>query len=228
MPSYIGDYEILDTTGMHIQSVAWRGEVLSANFGSGYEASAGVGVSSGLHRFRLSAQTLPDDERDECFIDDQTWFRYYYEFFQRHTTTGTRRQFFVVWDEKYWHVKFVEAEIGFEKFVRSLLYSQGGLELTQIRVSGLTYETDGSIDGAVPCPPMDAEALTLSETEIEVSFADPPEGCVESTATPCPPPIYWATGISESQVLIEFTDAGDDCDGDNLLFVDPSLYYYYA
>jgi hypothetical protein len=234
----IGDYEQLDLRGMRIRGMEVRGEKIRASFGAGYSAAAVVGASHGLHRWQIGGPFLPDVEGLLIELDSKTWFRYHYEFFIERTV-GTTEYFFIQWDNKYWTVKFAETEMGFEVFkyalaaqlpagIQSPYYGPQGLTLEQVKISGLTYESDGSIDVNIPCPPMDAEALTLSETEIEVSFADPPEGCVESTATPCPPPIYWATGISESQVLIEFTDAGDDCDGDNLLFVDPSLYYYYA
>lgn len=135
----------LDLTGMNIDSVAWRGARLRADFGGGYGAFAVVDDAHGLHRWAISAGALPDNA--DHLIDGVSRFEYYYEFFKAHTT-GAEEVFEIAWRGQTWHACFVEDEASFEAFT-SDLYA-GGVEIRQRKVAGYLYNADGSVSTFVP------------------------------------------------------------------------------
>lgn len=132
-------------TGMKIRSFTIRGEVIDADFGNGYGASVLVGHAGGLHRWTISAKILPG-YTSLGTINSKAWFDYYYEFFIARTT-GATRQFYIDWDGRWWHVRFAENEMSYEKF-KGDLYAGPGIELVQTRVVGFSsYNSDGSMVG---------------------------------------------------------------------------------
>jgi hypothetical protein len=134
--------ETLDQTAVSIKKVAWAGSKLRAEFGGGYGAAAIVGAASGLHRFTISMSVLPTATANVGQISSQTWFAYYYAFFIARTTGG-EETFYITWNSKTWHVKFADVHIDFDRFVGDI-YSTG-IDLRQVRVTGTTYASDGSI-----------------------------------------------------------------------------------
>lgn len=127
---------------MRVKDLGWRAEKLRGNFGSGYGASALVGVASGLHRFAIGAGGVLSDELTMPSVGT-TWFDYYYDFFIARTT-GAEERFLIPWRSKWWHVRFVENEMSWEKF-RDAIYT-GSLELEQVRVPAFSsYNSDGSV-----------------------------------------------------------------------------------
>jgi len=138
----LADYDVLNTTGLMIKNVGWRAERLSVNFGGGYGASVLVGLANGLHRFTLQMSVLPDSATPVGQISSKTWFDYYYDFFIAHVG-GAEEEFMLFWRGEYWHVKFSDPEIDFERF-KSDIYSTG-IEVQQVRVPGYaTYRANGS------------------------------------------------------------------------------------
>ena len=141
MPVF-ADYDILLTMGLSIRGIGWRAERLSVNFGGGYGASALVGLATGLHKFNIRMSVLPDATTNVGQINSKTWFDYYYDFFIDHTG-GAEEEFMIFWRGEYWHVKFAEVEIDFERF-KGDIYSTG-IDLVQVRVPAYaTYRSNGS------------------------------------------------------------------------------------
>ncbi len=132
----------LNPLGATVTRVIWGGSKLRVEFGEGYFASALVGGAAGLHRFTLTMRVLPTSTTPVGQISSKTWFAYYYEFFIARTT-GADETFYVAWNSKTWHVKFVETSISIDRF-KDNIYSTG-VELRQVRVAGVTYNADGSV-----------------------------------------------------------------------------------
>ncbi len=137
--------ETLNLTAVSIKRITWGGNKLRVKFGEGYFASALVGAAAGLHRFSLSMKALPKGTTNVGQISSKTWFNYYYEFFIARTT-GADESFYITWDSRIWHAKFVETSIDFERF-KGDIYSTG-VELEQVRIVGTTYNADGSFTPA--------------------------------------------------------------------------------
>lgn len=135
--------ETLDMTGMNFDVVGRRFSVLKARYGEGYQDAALVGSAGGTHRWTLSSGCLPDDENIAA-IGVDSWFKYYWDFFQARVSNGNE-VFIVEWRGQNYHAGFVETEISMEVFTSDLF--AGGVEIEQRRVVGFTYNADGSIPG---------------------------------------------------------------------------------
>lgn len=156
----ITDYEIFEHEQvLTLQSLGWKGHALMANFGDGYGAGVLVGNASGLRKWSLSSGLIPDeaDQTDDLvsYGASQTDTRYDYlqEFFERHITLGNKP--FIIKDinrsgteNQYWLVSFESNEIGYD-VLSSVFFGGGSVALVQRRASDLTFNADGSIDGAL-------------------------------------------------------------------------------
>jgi hypothetical protein len=134
------DIDELDLTGMDIDSVGWRGEVIRKSFGGGRGAAARVGSVGGLHRWSLSSGLMPDDTRD--LIGSDSRFEYYFSFFKEHTT-GDQEVFMLEFRGKKYHAAFADVEVNFERFTDDLF--GGGVEIVQRTLDGYVYNADGSL-----------------------------------------------------------------------------------
>jgi hypothetical protein len=151
----IEDFEELQLSSfINVTAIGWRPPTLTANFGAGYSAGAVV-AAYGLRRWTLQADVLPDsDEFTINYIvdgDDFTLprFSYFLDFFQRHLMLGNKP--FVIKDPrtaKKYLVGFSRSivESGFDADQITATVLSGGTELEERRVSGVTFNADGSID----------------------------------------------------------------------------------
>lgn len=140
----LSDYRELSLVGLEIDEVGWKGTRLRAEFGGGYGAFAlPLGNSGGLHRWTLSSGALPDDDAYQNLIEGVPRFQYYFDFFKDHTE-GDEEIFMIEFRGKYYHAAFAEPEIsaGMETID---LFTMDGVEIIQRKVSGILYDTDGSI-----------------------------------------------------------------------------------
>jgi hypothetical protein len=169
-------YAELDLTGMDFDSVDFEVAVLKANFGEGYGAGALVGSSAGLHKWKLSSGALPGDASYGSLIDGEARFDYYWDFFKARMAEGNGI-FIVDFRGKKYHASFVEPRLSFEVFTYDLF--GGGIEIEQRRVSGVVYESDGSVDATPPSIPTGLAATALGTTSIRVTWeaaTDPESG----------------------------------------------------
>lgn len=139
----ISDYQELSLVGMDIDDFAWAGGTLRTRFGGGYGASALVAPASGLHRWSISSGCLPGDAVYGALIEGKPRADYYFDFFREHTTGG-REVFQFEFRGKKYHASFVNDGIEFQRHTEDL-FSNGGVEIEQRRVMGITYYPDGSI-----------------------------------------------------------------------------------
>jgi hypothetical protein len=157
MPAYetLQNTKILNVTGLQL-SVA----CLTANFGDGYGAGALVGAASGLRRWVLSADVLPDLEEYQVEYDvgglalDDTRFQYLWSFYLRHLTQGNR-PFFITDPRtgRTFLASFADIAIDFQAF-SAKLYS-GSLAIVQRRARGLVFlDEDGSYVREEPSTPV--------------------------------------------------------------------------
>lgn len=164
-------YDEINLTGMDIDNVDWGGSRLRVSFGHGYGAFALTGNAAGLHRWKISSGgVLPDrDEADYLPIDGVSRFDYYYNFFKDHTT-GAEEIFIVTWRGKSYHACFVEASQSYERFTDDLF--NGGVEIMQRRVQGVTYLDDGSLDIDLipPSVPTGLRIVDSDDTSITVAW----------------------------------------------------------
>lgn len=138
----LSDFQEISLQGMEFDTVTWRGEILRAEFGAGYGAKAVVGDPGGLHRWAISSECLPGDVDYGNLIEGKPRFDYYFDFIRDHIT-GDRDVFQIDYRGKKYHASFAEPEFGAEVLTYDLF--NGGIEIRQRRVKGITYDTDGSI-----------------------------------------------------------------------------------
>lgn len=150
--------EILDLTGMDIDTVSRRFPMLKADYGGGYGDAANVVGITGLHRWTISSGCLPGDVSYGSLIDSQPRLDYYWDFFKRHTT-GEDDVFIFQWRGFTYHAGFVETEISFDRFTEDLF--AGEVEIEQRRVDGFDYNDDGSMDVLV----MDEDGFVIVDED---------------------------------------------------------------
>jgi hypothetical protein len=151
----IEDFEELKISSfINVTSFGWQPPTLVANFGGGYGAGAIV-APYGLRKWTLEADVLPDNDDHtidyEVDGDDFTSprFTYFFEFFQRHLLLGNKP--FIIRDprtEKKYLVGFPSSIVqsGFDANQITAKILSGGTSLEERRVSGITFNDDGSID----------------------------------------------------------------------------------
>lgn len=142
MPT-IEDYVELNLAGMEIGAIEWKGERLTADFGSGYGASAVVGHASGLWGWEIMSDCLPDDEDYQNEIGGLPRFEYYFNFIRDHIT-GDTDIFEIDFRGRKFHASFEENSISGEMLTYDL-FSLSGVKLKQRRVPGIYYRSDGSV-----------------------------------------------------------------------------------
>jgi hypothetical protein len=161
-------YVELSLQGMDFDTVDLEVSVLKANFGEGFGAGALVGSSAGLQRWKLSSGSLPGDAaKYGSLIDSKARFDYYWDFFKARMAEGDG-VFIVDFRGKKFHASFAETKFSFEVFTYDLF--GGGIEIRQRRVSGFTYNSDGSIDTTPPTPPTGLSITDVGETTVTISF----------------------------------------------------------
>jgi hypothetical protein len=149
-------YEELDLTGMDFDTAEREFSVLKASFGEGYGAGALAGSSAGLHHWALSSTLLPADDDRGIPINGQPWFDYYWDFYQARMAEGNGI-FIVGFRGKQYHASFVDRKISMDVFTYDLF--GGGVAIRQRRVSGVTYNDDGSL------PPEVSEGSGVGDIE---------------------------------------------------------------
>lgn len=142
MPA-LDTFEELSLVGLEIGPVSWRGERLSADYGSGYGDEAATGAESGLWGWELSSEALPDAQDYGNMINGMTRFAYYTDFIRRHTT-GETAIFRIEFRGKYYHASFVEPEWAGEMHTIDL-FSMDGVAVKMRRVRGHAYDSDGAV-----------------------------------------------------------------------------------
>lgn len=142
MPA-LDTFEELSLVGLEIDGISWRGERLTADYGSGYGDEAATGAESGLWGWELSSEALPDDEDYGNLINGMPRFEYYRDFIQRHTT-GTTAIFRIEFRGKYYHASFAEPEWAGEMHTIDL-FSMDGVAVKMRRVRGHAYDSDGAV-----------------------------------------------------------------------------------
>lgn len=142
MPA-LDTFEELSLVGLEINTVSWRGERLSVDYGSGFGDEAATGTESGLWGWELSAEVLTDDDSYNDLIDGVPSAQYYFDFFKSHTT-GTTSIFRIEFRGKYYHASFVEPEWMGEMHTIDL-FSMDGVAIKMRRVRGHAYDSDGAV-----------------------------------------------------------------------------------
>lgn len=142
----MSEFERLDLSGLNLTetSIDFAGTILSADYGSGYEDTAVVGLAA--REWVLEAAVLPDT--DEYLIQGghgiETRAAYLWNFYVRHMEAG-RRPFWVrdQKDGRDYLVKFLDERLTYEVFT-AVLYS-AGLQLRQRRVRGVESPSDPNV-----------------------------------------------------------------------------------
>lgn len=156
----MADYETFQFNSMlNVSDLALSMPVLTADFGDGYGAGALVGAASGLRRWALSSQLLPD--MDEYSVDydvdgeqlSAARFEYVWSFYRRHLAQGNKP--FFIRDprtKKKFLASFADRNLSFQALTGKL-YS-GSLTLVQRRARGLVFAIeDGSYVQEAPSSP---------------------------------------------------------------------------
>lgn len=139
----IADYEELDLTGMEIDSVSWKGERLTADFGGGRGASARVGPAHGLWGWTIESAALPDDESYGNLISSKPRFEYYTDFIRRHTL-GSQEIFLIDFRGRKYHASFEDNDIGGSMHTYDL-FDLGGVKIKMRTVQGFFYGSHGNV-----------------------------------------------------------------------------------
>jgi hypothetical protein len=120
-------------------------------------------------------------------------------------------------------IRYAETEMSFEVFkdaltantaagIQSKLYGPQGITLEQVRVAGLGYEDDGSVDLIPPCPPYEIYAEMLGSTAIRLRWAEAEDDCPVDDHEPCPPTGVSAEAIGSGTVRLTWEESLDDGD----------------
>ncbi len=135
------DIETLICDGFAFESLAIRGETLSANYGSGYGEGVVIGNPAGLQTWRLRAGVLPNSEGDDLLdagdFGWQTRFAYLFDFYVRHNVAAARKVFWVGphGSALVYLAEIVEEELDFQQFCATVFST--GLTLRQRRIFGI-------------------------------------------------------------------------------------------
>lgn len=143
--SPFGAFEVMNMVGLRLEGISWGGAVLRVEFGpDGLGAQARVGSEGGVHGWSMHSAGIWLDELGMLTVGGVSRFEWHWEFFKRHTT-GDTDIFVVEWRDEFYHASFKDTEITVDKFKNALIY-EGGVEVKQRRITGGTYNANGSID----------------------------------------------------------------------------------
>jgi hypothetical protein len=142
------EFETLDQTGFKIEdtSINYEKTLLSAEFGSGYQATAIIGLP--VREWTVQIDVLPDLEQHQLTTERgfETRANYLWDFYCRQMDAGSRP--FWIRDKKdtrEYLVKFADRKLTYKVFTTKLFSS--GFQLVQTRVKGVSS----------PGAPIDAE-----------------------------------------------------------------------
>ncbi len=135
------DFETLDITGFNVVAIGhdFTGTTLSADFGSGYKATAVVGRS--VREWELACDVLLDLADEPYLINAgehglQTRLQYLWDFYERHMAAGCKPFWFRDERERRAYlVEFVDVKLTLDVFT-SAMYG-AGFTLRQRRVRGV-------------------------------------------------------------------------------------------
>lgn len=141
---FLTDYDELDLTGMEIDTIDFKVERLSADFGAGYRADAVVGGTFPLWGWQISSDALPDDDSYNELIEGKSRFAYYSDFILDHTV-GDRGAIFII-DFRGRKYTAAFAENNFSGVMETYdVFGLSGVKLKYARVRDLKYNADGSV-----------------------------------------------------------------------------------
>ena len=195
--------EELNTTALKVDQADWSGDALIASGGGGIRYKTIVGPTWGNYRWHITTdKSIPGDGYG-LLISSFSWFDYYLDFFQRHTT-GDVDAFILEFRSKKWTVGFVDQKFPFTKVrLMNELFGTGGLDVQYFRVSGITYNADGSV--ALADAPT---GLTLDFddcTSLIASWDVPPD-----TEAPTVPVMTAPTGVGSDTITWNWNASTDD------------------